>query len=112
MKCNDMPDIQPNVKGVAPRAKMNQQRARRFRTAAEAMALRQKAEAKGETLPTSDAFDSNCITPGTPFMAKLTEHLTYFINKKITEDRRWRDIQIVLSGHEVSLGRLMGLRLG
>lgn len=52
------------VDGVAPRAKMNQQRSRRFRTAKEAREVKEKAEAKGEKLPDEKAFDSNCITPG------------------------------------------------
>lgn len=52
------------VDGVAPRAKMNQQRSRRFRTAKEAREVREKAERKGEKLPETKAFDSNCITPG------------------------------------------------
>lgn len=89
------------VDGVAPRAKMNQQRSRRFRTAREVRELREKAERKGEKLPESKPFDSNCITPGTPFMAKLSEQLRYFVNKKISEDANWRDVQVVLSGHEV-----------
>ena len=38
---------------------------------------------------------------GTPFMAKLSEQLRYFVNKKISEDANWRDVQVVLSGHEV-----------
>jgi 5'-3' exonuclease len=38
---------------------------------------------------------------GTPFMFKLSEQLRYFVNKKITEDANWRDVQVVLSGHEV-----------
>ncbi|KAJ7472590.1 exonuclease II [Mycena latifolia] len=89
------------VDGVAPRAKMNQQRSRRFRTAKEAKEIREKAEQKGETLPEEKAFDSNCITPGTPFMARLSDQLRYFINKKITEDSNWRDVEVVMSGHEV-----------
>ncbi|THH31525.1 hypothetical protein EUX98_g2669 [Antrodiella citrinella] len=89
------------VDGVAPRAKQNQQRSRRFRTAKEAKETREKAERKGEKLPDSKAFDSNCITPGTPFMARLSEQLRYFVNKKITEDSNWRDITVVLSGHDV-----------
>ncbi|OAX34739.1 putative 5-3 exonuclease [Rhizopogon vinicolor AM-OR11-026] len=89
------------VDGVAPRAKMNQQRSRRFRTAKEAREVREKAESKGEKLPAEKAFDSNCITPGTPFMARLSEQLRYFVNKKISEDSNWRGVQVVLSGHEV-----------
>ena len=52
------------VDGVAPRAKMNQQRARRFRTAKDALEARKRAEKKGEALPKDPPFDSNCITPG------------------------------------------------
>jgi 5'-3' exonuclease len=52
------------VDGVAPRAKMNQQRSRRFRTAKEAKDVRDKALRNGEELPKEKAFDSNCITPG------------------------------------------------
>ena len=39
--------------------------------------------------------------PGTEFMTKLSEQLRYFVNKKITEDANWREVQVVLSGHEV-----------
>jgi 5'-3' exoribonuclease 1 len=63
------------VDGVAPRAKMNRQRSRRFRTAKEASEVRERAEQKGEKLPDEKAFDSNCITPGTDFMAKLSDQM-------------------------------------
>ncbi|KAJ5280333.1 hypothetical protein N7478_005705 [Penicillium angulare] len=89
------------VDGVAPRAKMNQQRARRFRTALDAENAKEKAIAQGMEMPKEDAFDSNCITPGTEFMARLTQQLKYFINKKISEDSDWKGVEIVLSGHEV-----------
>ncbi|KAG8953065.1 hypothetical protein FRC04_003012 [Tulasnella sp. 424] len=89
------------VDGVAPRAKMNQQRSRRFRTAKEARETREQAIRRGEKLPEEKAFDSNCITPGTPFMARLSEQLKYFVNKKISEDADWRGIEVILSGHEV-----------
>jgi 5'-3' exoribonuclease 1 len=98
---------------------MNQQRGRRFRTAKEAKEIREKAERNGEKLPDEKAFDSNCITPGalqifafvyvltnppptgTPFMARLSDQMRYFINKKISEDSNWRNIEVVFSGHEV-----------
>lgn len=89
------------VDGVAPRAKMNQQRARRFRTALDAEVAKEKAIGQGMEMPKEDPFDSNCITPGTEFMAKLTEQLKYFVNKKVSEDKDWQGVDIVLSGHEV-----------
>jgi 5'-3' exoribonuclease 1 len=89
------------IDGVAPRAKMNQQRARRFRTALDTEKAREKAIREGVEMPTEEAFDSNCITPGTEFMAKLTQQLKYFINKKVSEDIDWQGVEVVLSGHEV-----------
>lgn len=89
------------IDGVAPRAKMNQQRARRFRTALEAEQARDKAIREGVEMPKEEPFDSNCITPGTEFMAKLSQQLRYFVNKKISEDTDWQGCEIVLSGHEV-----------
>ena len=89
------------IDGVAPRAKMNQQRARRFRTALDAENAKEKAIKQGVEMPKEEAFDSNCITPGTGFMAKLTQQLKYFINKKVSEDVDWQGVEVVLSGHEV-----------
>ena len=63
------------VDGVAPRAKMNQQRSRRFRSAREAADNEKKAKQKGEDLPTEKKFDSNVITPGTGFMVRLDRQL-------------------------------------
>ncbi|KAI6783006.1 alkaline phosphatase d [Emericellopsis cladophorae] len=89
------------IDGVAPRAKMNQQRARRFRTALDAEQAREKALKEGVEMPKEEPFDSNCITPGTAFMAKLSQQLRYFVNKKVSEDSDWQGCEIVLSGHEV-----------
>ena len=89
------------IDGVAPRAKMNQQRSRRFRSALEAEKLRAEAAAKGEPEAAGDPFDSNCITPGTPFMARLSEHLKFYVLKKQTEDPLWQKATVILSGHEV-----------
>ncbi|KAL1453826.1 hypothetical protein WDU94_010137 [Cyamophila willieti] len=88
------------IDGVAPRAKMNQQRGRRFRSAKEAEVLEQKAREKGELLPTEKRFDSNCITPGTPFMFRLHQQLRYFIKLKMSTDKLWKDTTVILSGHE------------
>lgn len=79
------------VDGCAPRAKMNQQRARRFRS----------AQDQRERRMVGDVFDSNCITPGTDFMAKLSEQLRWFIAKKIKEDSLWSRFRVIFSGHDV-----------
>jgi hypothetical protein len=34
-------------------------------------------------------------------MAELSKQLRYFINKKVSEDKDWQGVEIVLSGHEV-----------
>ncbi|KAM9845283.1 5'-3' exoribonuclease 1 [Aulostomus maculatus] len=88
------------VDGVAPRAKMNQQRGRRFRSAKEAEEKIKKALDKGEVLPTEARFDSNCITPGTEFMVRLQEQLKYFVHNKLSTDKLWQNVRVYLSGHE------------
>ncbi|CAG9784859.1 unnamed protein product [Diatraea saccharalis] len=88
------------IDGVAPRAKMNQQRGRRFRSAREAEKLEEDAKAKGEKLPTEKRFDSNCITPGTVFMTRLHEQLRYFVKQKMSTDPLWSKVKVILSGHE------------
>ncbi|KAK3105106.1 hypothetical protein FSP39_017370 [Pinctada imbricata] len=88
------------IDGVAPRAKMNQQRGRRFRSAREAEELERKARESGEVLPTEKRFDSNCITPGTEFMVRLQEQLKYFVTSKISNDPLWHAVDVYLSGHE------------
>jgi 5'-3' exoribonuclease 1 len=89
------------IDGVAPRAKLNQQRSRRFASAKDREEARKAAEANGDFVDAASVFDSNCITPGTPFMARVSEHLRYFIRKKQKEDEVWRRLTIVFSGHEV-----------
>ncbi|KAF9582422.1 5'-3' exoribonuclease 2 [Lunasporangiospora selenospora] len=100
------------VDGVAPRAKMNQQRSRRFRTAQEAKAKAASEEAAWEELtpemkakrPNVDSqqrFDSNCITPGTPFMINLGKVLRYWVAKKLNEDPGWKNLKVILSDGSV-----------
>ncbi|XP_055638720.1 5'-3' exoribonuclease 1 [Toxorhynchites rutilus septentrionalis] len=88
------------VDGVAPRAKMNQQRGRRFRSAREAQEQLEEAEKKGEILPKEARFDSNCITPGTGFMVRLQRAMEHFINIKVSTNPLWKHCKVILSGHE------------
>ena len=56
---------------------------------------------KGEPPPPHGAFDSNCITPGTEFMARLNEHLKYFVHANVSSNPDWQGIRVILSGHDV-----------
>jgi len=93
------------IDGVAPRAKMNQQRSRRFRSAEEARDrkelendLRSGLVAAGHTFePTKDAWDSNVITPGTTFMLNLSEYLRFYVRKRISTDKAWKNINVIFS---------------
>ncbi|XP_011501827.1 PREDICTED: 5'-3' exoribonuclease 1 [Ceratosolen solmsi marchali] len=87
--------------GVAPRAKVNQQRSRRFKSIKNMELIEAKARERGEKIPEEKRFDSNCITPGTVFMAKLNEQLKYFVTYKISTDKLWRRCEVILSGSDV-----------
>jgi 5'-3' exoribonuclease 1 len=90
------------IDGVAPRAKMNQQRARRFRTARDNAANKKKREDKLQrSLASEELWDSNCITPGTEFLTRLAECIRFMICKKIGEDPVWREVNVIFSGPEV-----------
>lgn len=89
------------VDGCAPRAKMNQQRQRRYRSGYELMVAREEALKRGEEIPEEgDVFDSNCITPGTEFMVRVGEQFKYFIAMKVQQDSAWRNCKIIYSGHD------------
>lgn len=92
------------VDGVAPRAKMNQQRSRRFRSRMEALQAEEqrieKLAMEGQHVEKSD-FDRNCITPGTEFMSSLRAYLEFYISDRMTKNPGWRDIQVILSDANV-----------
>lgn len=99
------------VDGVAPRAKMNQQRSRRFRSAqeaaekdAEAAEFHARMVANGERSADGEGadkpkktWDSNSITPGTPFMDLLAQSLRYWISYKLSTDPAWEKLKVIIS---------------
>jgi 5'-3' exoribonuclease 2 len=96
------------VDGVAPRAKMNQQRSRRFRSAqeaaekdAEAAEFHRRMVANGERVEDGQklkkTWDSNSITPGTPFMDLLAASLRYWVSYKLSTDPAWEKLKVVIS---------------
>lgn len=93
------------VDGVAPRAKMNQQRSRRFRAAQE---MRERNKMLEEVVlemaqlglripPKAEEWDSNVITPGTEFMYNLSEYLWFYIIEKMNSNAAWRKIKVIFS---------------
>lgn len=86
---------------------MNQQRARRFRSAQEAKEADEKNEEFQKLLAKQNAnkvdhdiqeqvikktWDSNVITPGTPFMDILAASLRYWIAYKLNTDPAWEKV--------------------
>jgi 5'-3' exoribonuclease 2 len=102
------------IDGVAPRAKMNQQRARRFRAAQEAeleystkLAAANSVRSGGAGLAgehevnIQKAWDSNVITPGTPFMAKVAATLHYYVADRLTNHPAWANLRVIISDSSV-----------
>lgn len=73
------------VDGVAPMAKIKQQRLRRFRSAVQAEEeAKIRAEAKGIPYTVQPRWDTNAITPGTQFMKNLSFALRQFAKTQTT----------------------------
>lgn len=87
------------VDGVPPRAKINQQRKRRFKAAMDLE--KQLVKTDSEELSEKKAFDSNCITPGTEFMRKVDEGIRSMLLYKIETDTKWQQFQVIYSGYNV-----------
>lgn len=88
---------------------MNQQRSRRFRSAQEAaqkdadkaelykMLRAQGQEPEGDGDGPKKTWDSNAITPGTPFMDILAASLRYWCAYKLNTDPAWEKLKIIIS---------------
>lgn len=83
--------------------RMNQQRSRRFRSGKEAEELMAQIVARDGELPKDvTKFDSNCITPGTDFMLKLSMAMNKWIEFKQQNDPFWKNgATVVFSGPDV-----------
>jgi 5'-3' exonuclease len=75
------------VDGPAPLSKQNQQRQRRFRSA---------KESSGDC-----SFDTCSITPGTKFMDHLTKYIDWYIRKRMSEDKKWQNLEVIFSNEKV-----------
>eukprot|EP00592_Proboscia_alata_P008193 CAMPEP_0194364840 /NCGR_PEP_ID=MMETSP0174-20130528/12788_1 /TAXON_ID=216777 /ORGANISM="Proboscia alata, Strain PI-D3" /LENGTH=468 /DNA_ID=CAMNT_0039139123 /DNA_START=209 /DNA_END=1611 /DNA_ORIENTATION=+ len=93
------------IDGVAPRAKMNQQRARRFRAAQEArehaeLELQLRKEIPDDDLPDAKPdgpWDSNVITPGTTFMLRLSTYIRFYVRERLASNPGWKGLKVIFS---------------
>mmetsp|Transcript_51534 Transcript_51534/g.75383 ORF Transcript_51534/g.75383 Transcript_51534/m.75383 type:complete len:550 (-) Transcript_51534:45-1694(-) len=89
------------IDGVAPRAKMNQQRSRRFRSVKDLDEKKNQTDELRNSL-ISISNDSNCITPGTKFMSDLSYSFKKWLEYKIKNDLEWQQgCDVIFSGPEV-----------
>ena len=88
------------IDGVAPRAKMNNQRERRYKFVDEVRIHKQKAAEEGQEV-CDNYFDPNSISPGTSFMLEMNRQLEFFILQKMNTDPNWRGIEVIFSGVDV-----------
>ena len=82
--------------GCAPRAKMNQQRERRFCSAREAeeseRAMGELLKRQGHKPSSKQRWDHNAITPGTPFMDSLASYCRTWASKAVAKQPSLRVI--------------------
>ena len=89
------------IDGVAPRAKMNQQRSRRFRSVKD-MDEKQAKKFYKKNVSDNIPVDSNCITPGTKFMSDLSVSFKEWLEYKTKNDPEWQQgCDVIFSGPEV-----------
>ena len=85
------------IDGPAPKAKMVQQRQRRFKKFYEKNE-REKIESKhGVETDKKEEWDTNCITPGTIFMEKLANHL----KKNLPQNPLLKHLKIIINDSNI-----------
>lgn len=89
------------IDGVAPRAKMNNQRQRRYHSAKSNRSLNEFLSGELHTDPGVVSFKNNSISPGTEFMMDLIDKIKFFIKRKIHEDDDWKNIEVIMSGGDI-----------
>jgi 5'-3' exonuclease len=94
------------IDGVAPRAKMVQQRNRRFKSIKERemdIEIKHRNNYKDpnvseELKDNEDEFwDTNSISPGTVFMTKLVDALRKYFNELVANDKQYESLSIIIS---------------
>ena len=85
------------IDGIAPRAKMNQQRGRRFKSVKEKEIT--NTIKKKYNQPLDYPWDTNAITPGTEFMFKLTDVL----KEELQTNDLYRNFNVILSDSSVPM---------
>ena len=91
---NPQKGIYMAIDGVAPRAKMSQQRTRRYKSVMDKKVQREIKIKHGMSTE-SNGVDFNMISPGTDFMVTLSERLKKYIQEKKNTD--WAGLEVILS---------------
>ncbi|AYV78274.1 MAG: XRN 5'-3' exonuclease [Edafosvirus sp.] len=92
---NPQKEVVISVDGVAPMAKINQQRKRRYRSIDDTI-IKNKIKEKHDIEIENNIWNNTCITPGTVFMEKLHKEIIQHIEKK---NKKGKIIYTYLSYH-------------
>lgn len=90
------------IDGVAPQAKMKNQRDRRFRKSLDEQHVNMFMKEHLNMTQEQVDFKSNSISPGTKFMIELNTHIEFFVKRKLHEDFEWRGRDVIFSGGNVA----------